>query len=276
MCDSQITIKDKQKVFLSGYKNFSVKRAGVLTCPYPKLGARLEVDNDLSALFPYINRCVDGSMYFDKPERIQFIFEGVQCTLYSHEIIAAAFNDHDHALSYGENLLLFLNELYEKKAEIKPDYRKIKPLPALEIYKILPKTNCGECGLPSCLAFAGALSRGNANISQCPGTAQPIEKKAVYPIVDKEGRLTSTVELDLPEEREPIPTQQQKKLQAILTERELQVLKLIAQGSTNPEISEQLFISPHTVKTHVVHIYEKLGVNDRAQASVLASRYNLV
>jgi DNA-binding NarL/FixJ family response regulator len=53
-------------------------------------------------------------------------------------------------------------------------------------------------------------------------------------------------------------------------------LQLLARGLTNPEISKKLFISPHTVKTHVVHIYEKLGVSDRAQAAVLATRYNLV
>ncbi len=275
MNDIQIDKKEKRKVFLSGYKNVTVNRAGVLTHPYPKLGARLEVNNDLAPLFPYINSSVDGARYFDTPERIQFIFEGVQCTLYSHEIIAAALNDHDHALSFGEHLLLLLNELYKNKDEIRPNYRKVKPLSPLEIYKILPKTNCGECGMLSCLAFAGSLSSRAANIIQCPYVAQPIEEKAVYPIVDKKGRLTGTLELDLPEMDFSL-TQQQKKLKSILTERELQILKLVAQGSTNPEISEQLFISPHTVKTHIVHIYKKLGVNYRAQAAVLASRCNLI
>ena len=247
----------------------------MLTLPYPKLGACLEVDNDLTPLLPYINSSVENAQYFDNPERIQFVFERVQCTLYSREIIAAAFNDHDHALSFGENLLDFLNELYEKKDSIKPSYRKTKNISPINIYKILPKTNCGECGLPSCLAFAGALSKGNATVAQCPGVAQPIEEKAVYPIVDKEGRLTSTIELDLPEQG-LIQAKQQTKLESLLTEREVQVLKLIAQGSTNTEIAEHLFISPHTVKTHVVHIYEKLGVNDRAQAAVLASRHHLI
>jgi DNA-binding NarL/FixJ family response regulator len=51
-----------------------------------------------------------------------------------------------------------------------------------------------------------------------------------------------------------------------LTERELEVLGLVAQGLTNREISSELFISPATVRTHLEHIYDKLGVRNRAGA----------
>jgi DNA-binding NarL/FixJ family response regulator len=55
-----------------------------------------------------------------------------------------------------------------------------------------------------------------------------------------------------------------------LSKRELEVLELIAQGSTNREAARQLFISEATVKTHLLHVYEKLGVNDRAAAVAAA------
>ena len=61
-----------------------------------------------------------------------------------------------------------------------------------------------------------------------------------------------------------------------LTKREVQVLRLMAQGLTNPDISSILSISPHTVKTHVIRIFDKLGVSDRTQASTLATRLNLI
>jgi DNA-binding NarL/FixJ family response regulator len=51
-----------------------------------------------------------------------------------------------------------------------------------------------------------------------------------------------------------------------LSHRELEVLELIAQGSTNREAAKRLFISEATVKTHLLHVYAKLGVNDRAAA----------
>ncbi len=51
-----------------------------------------------------------------------------------------------------------------------------------------------------------------------------------------------------------------------VSQRELEVLQLVAAGSPNREIAERLFISEATVKTHLLHIYAKLGVNDRAGA----------
>lgn len=51
-----------------------------------------------------------------------------------------------------------------------------------------------------------------------------------------------------------------------LSEREVEVLQLIAKGATNRRAAEQLFISQATVKTHLLHVYAKLGVNDRAAA----------
>ena len=55
-----------------------------------------------------------------------------------------------------------------------------------------------------------------------------------------------------------------------LTERELEVFRLIARGLSNAEIGRELYISDTTVKTHVTHIFQKLDLRDRVQAVVLA------
>jgi DNA-binding NarL/FixJ family response regulator len=55
-----------------------------------------------------------------------------------------------------------------------------------------------------------------------------------------------------------------------LSAREIEVLTMVAQGASNKEIGRQLHISEATVKTHLVHIFEKLGVNDRTQAVTVA------
>jgi PAS domain S-box-containing protein len=65
-------------------------------------------------------------------------------------------------------------------------------------------------------------------------------------------------------------------IQHDLTSRELEVLRLVAKGLTNTEISKILCISPHTVKSHVVHMLDKLAVNDRTEAAVKAVRLNLI
>jgi DNA-binding NarL/FixJ family response regulator len=61
-----------------------------------------------------------------------------------------------------------------------------------------------------------------------------------------------------------------------LSDRELEVLSLIAQGETNRGAAARLFISEATVKTHLLHIYEKLGVNDRAAAVAAAYERGLL
>lgn len=60
-----------------------------------------------------------------------------------------------------------------------------------------------------------------------------------------------------------------------LTERELEVLGLVASGLSNQEIAERLFISPHTAKTHVNRIMAKLQAHDRAQLVILAYEHGL-
>ena len=61
-----------------------------------------------------------------------------------------------------------------------------------------------------------------------------------------------------------------------LTKRELQILKLIAEGLFNKEIAVKLHISERTVKNHVSNIFKKIKVNDRTQAAVFAIKNNLI
>jgi two-component system, NarL family, response regulator LiaR len=63
---------------------------------------------------------------------------------------------------------------------------------------------------------------------------------------------------------------------ANLSQRELDVLRLMVDGLSNPEIADKLYLSPNTIKTHVRGIMNKLSVDDRVQAAVVALRSGLV
>ena len=61
-----------------------------------------------------------------------------------------------------------------------------------------------------------------------------------------------------------------------LSKREREILQKVADGATTRQVASDLGISPHTVKTHLERIFEKLGANDRAQAVAIAIRTGIV
>ncbi|PSF35288.1 DNA-binding response regulator [Aphanothece hegewaldii CCALA 016] len=72
------------------------------------------------------------------------------------------------------------------------------------------------------------------------------------------------------------PTPQANFKIGLLSSREMDVLKLIVEGKSNLEIAEKLYLSPNTIKTHVRGIMNKLAVDDRVQAAVVALRSGIV
>jgi DNA-binding NarL/FixJ family response regulator len=63
---------------------------------------------------------------------------------------------------------------------------------------------------------------------------------------------------------------------ALLSDRERQVLHMVAAGKTNREIADRLFLSPHTIKDHTSALYRKIGARNRAQAIIRAQRLGLL
>jgi DNA-binding CsgD family transcriptional regulator len=89
--------------------------------------------------------------------------------------------------------------------------------------------------------------------------------------------LARRARIDLSTPAEPVPSQEPAGTSAFgLTDRELDVLRLLGQGKTNPEIAAALFISPRTTGVHVTHILRKLDARTRVQAATIAERAGLL
>jgi DNA-binding NarL/FixJ family response regulator len=100
--------------------------------------------------------------------------------------------------------------------------------------------------------------------------------EAIRVVAGGEALLSPSVTRRLIEEFTRRPQTGSGERLTMLTDREREVLVLIARGLSNQELAEQLFIADNTVKTHVKRIFTKLGARDRAQAIVIAYESGLV
>ena len=105
---------------------------------------------------------------------------------------------------------------------------------------------------------------------------QPELITSIRRVLRRESLLNSDVVVRLLGHLDGETSSREELLPKQLSEREYEVLRLLAQGKTNPEIAQELTISVGTVKIHVEHILAKLCVSDRTQAAVRASELGLL
>jgi len=132
-----------------------------------RLSAEAELKEDISPVFPYVNARLRA---FYNPEFpfVRFRWKEHVVTLHPHKIMVSNLENPEQAADVLKELRLFINETWQKRNEVQPSYEVRTPPPVPEIFKRLPKTNCGQCGFPSCMAFAAALSSGDAQLEGCP------------------------------------------------------------------------------------------------------------
>lgn len=270
-------------MLIKRYTDFTINRSGINSAlsDKPCLGISFKLECDVSHLFPFINAEIESTRYFSDPEYIQFMLYDSFCSLFANELIAVQFANEREARIFAGKAVEFLNDLHSRRDSITPDHKSFKQLSVIDILNLVPQTNCKECGQSTCLAFAALLSKYWITQDKCPYFAKPINENAVYPVYDKSGRLRSKVVINTDiykavaeesgEENKLLPRKIETEFQTVLTEREIEVLRHVAAGDSNKKISDKLMISQNTVKTHVTHIFNKLGVNDRTQAAVWAA-----
>jgi NarL family two-component system response regulator LiaR len=141
--------------------------------------------------------------------------------------------------------------------EENPNHRILVLTSFAEVDKILPTIRSDALGYIVKNSSPGELLRAIRDIAKGAVVMQPDIARQLF-----HGLSQSTEPLTQPIEQ--------------LSTREIEILKLVAQGMTNEEIGDQLSISSRTVGVHVTHILEKLNLNNRTQAALFALRNGLV
>jgi ArsR family metal-binding transcriptional regulator len=127
------------------------------------------LDCDIREVLPYLNSVLGGYTYIEEPPSVTFKLHGKLVTVYAREIAINALEDEDEADRLLNWLKQQINETWEKRAEISPSYQSQPRPQILELLRLLPKTNCGKCGQPTCMVFATLMTEDAKVPSDCPG-----------------------------------------------------------------------------------------------------------
>ena len=117
------------------------------------------LDENITEVLPYLNTVLGGHQYFREPPALTFKHQGKLITLHPMEIPVNALRDEEEADRILEWLKGEINTTWwEKRSQIKPSFDTPAKPKILEILKLLPKTNCRECGQPTCMVFASQVA----------------------------------------------------------------------------------------------------------------------
>jgi len=126
------------------------------------------LEQDVREALPYLNATLGGFEYLKDPPAVTFRVQGKIITVHPREIAVNALKDEQEADKILAWLRREINEAWEKRGEIEPRYEGAPKPKLLEILKLLPKTNCRECGQPTCIVFAARVAEGAKGPEDCP------------------------------------------------------------------------------------------------------------
>ncbi len=136
-------------------------------------GALATLDNDISAVFPYLNAVLPDARYDHENKVLVWTEDTQQYALRSSEIRVAHVEDLAQARSIVSGLLERLNGIWQDRGKITPRFAERKLAPLIDVFKLLPGTNCRKCGYATCMAFAAEIRKHAVGVESCPPLSQP-------------------------------------------------------------------------------------------------------
>ena len=126
------------------------------------------LDQDISAVLPYLNAVLGGFEYLKDPPAVILRSQGKLITVQGEKIAINALWDEAEADKILEWLKREINDAWENREDIEPSYEGAPKPKLIEILKLLPRTNCKECGEPTCMVFAARMAEGVKGPEDCP------------------------------------------------------------------------------------------------------------
>ena len=135
--------------------------------------ARASLGADIDAVLPYLNAQLAGAEYDHKTKILVWKHQGHSYAFRSREIKAAPAHDREEARSLIDRAVALANKAWIERESIEPRYEKRTRANLMQVYRLLPRTNCDKCGCVTCMAFAARLREGETELARCPVLEQP-------------------------------------------------------------------------------------------------------
>ncbi len=146
-----------------------------------QLDLRAHLNEDISEVIPYLNAVLGGFQYTKDPRSVSFRLNGKLIVVHPREICVNAPGDQSEGEKIIEWLKDKINDTWERRQEIQPRFESAPKPKVLEILKLLPQTNCGDCGEPTCMVFASHVAESEKQPDDCPQLdAEPKSKLLGY------------------------------------------------------------------------------------------------
>lgn len=141
-----------------------------------RFSLRLHLDQDIAAALPYLNAAWKAEFYDHQAQALTHDMETRHYAVRPREVLVAPVADRAEAETEARKAVARINDVWRCRAGVVPSEScRVRPS-LMEIYRLLPRSNCGQCGLPSCMAFAAALRQGE------------VEPEACEPLQERDGR----------------------------------------------------------------------------------------
>lgn len=126
------------------------------------------LDQDVGEVIPYLNTELGGFQCTREPPSVTFKNRGRLITVHARKIAVNSLRDEEEADKIMNWLKNQINDVWSRRGEIEPSYQTAARPLLIEILKLLPKTNCKKCGLPTCMVFAARAVEGIKGADDCP------------------------------------------------------------------------------------------------------------
>lgn len=138
-----------------------------------RYAARARLTTDISEVLPYLNATLRSAIYHPSANALTWKKGGHNIAFHAYEVATSNVEDREGAEKELRGIIDLVNRTWERRAEIKPDTTtRQRPTP-MAIYKLLPNTNCKQCGEATCYSFALKLAVSQKKLADCPPLSEP-------------------------------------------------------------------------------------------------------